>query len=68
METLQINSNKSARTFTIRKIYFENGKKKFTTKFRTYQFSKEEFKSADWFWTTNDWKNFLKTNDYYVVK
>jgi hypothetical protein len=64
MENLQINSNKSARTFTIRKL--QNNK--VYAKFRTYQFSKEEFKSADWFWTTNDWKNFLKTNDYYVVK
>ena len=57
-EILKISSNKAKRTFTIRTKY---------AKFRTLQFTKEEFEHADFFWTGNDWRQFLKTNDYYKV-
>lgn len=57
---IKISSNKSARTFTIRK----NG-----SKYRTGQFEKSEFLEAQRFWTGNDWMNFLKySGDYYIVK
>ena len=58
-EILKISSNKAKRTFTIRTKF---------AKFITLQFSKEEFEHADFFWTGNDWKQFLKTDDYYKVK
>ena len=57
-EILKISSNKTKRTFTIRTKY---------AKFRTLQFSKEEFEHAEFFWTGNDWKQFLKSDDYYKV-
>ena len=57
-EILKISSNKQKRTFTIRTKY---------AKYRTLQFNKDEFEHADFFWTGNDWKQFLKTDDYYKV-
>ena len=57
-EILKISSNKAKRTFTIRTKY---------AKYRTLQFTKEEFEHADFFWTGNDWKQFLKSDDYYKV-
>ena len=57
-EVYKISSNKGRRTFTIRTKY---------AKFRTLQFSKEEFEHADFFWTGNDWSQFLKTDEYYKV-
>ena len=57
-EILKISSNKAKRTFTIRTKY---------AKFRTLPFTKEEFEHADFFWTGNDWKQFLKSDDYYKV-
>ena len=55
---MKTTSNKSARTYTIR----VNG-----SKYRTFQMSKQEFDSA-YYWAENDWRQFLKTNEYYVVK
>ena len=55
---MKTTSNKSARTYTIR----VNG-----NKYRTLQMSKQEFDSA-YYWTENDWKQFLKTDEYYSVK
>ena len=57
-EIFKISSNKAKRTFTIRTKY---------AKFRTLPFTKEEFEHADFFWTGNDWRQFLKTDDYYKV-
>lgn len=52
-------SNKSARTFTIRK----NG-----SKYRTVKMSKYEFTNS-LHNTSNDWDNFLRQSDeYYVIK
>ena len=57
-EILKISSNKSKRIFTIRTKY---------AKYRTLPFTKEEFEHADFFWTGNDWKQFLKTDEYFKV-
>ena len=56
---LRISSNQSKRTFIIRTD---------SAKYRTLPFSKEEFNHADRFWTGNDWKQFLKTDEYYKLK
>lgn len=50
------------RTFTIR-VHFQDGT---ITKYRTIKLSKEEFESQIQN-TKNDWKQFLKTDDYYKV-
>lgn len=57
-EEIRISSNKSKRTFTI-----------ITTggKYRTYPTTKSEFEANEYN-TGNDWKQFLKTDNYYKVK
>ncbi len=55
---IKVTPNKSQRTFTIRRQGI---------KFRTLQMSREEFNSAE-YWTGQDWSNFLKTDEYYIVK
>lgn len=55
---IKVTPNKSQRTFTIRRQ---------SIKFRTLQMSREEFDSAE-YWTGQDWSNFLKTDEYYIVK
>lgn len=55
---IKVTPNKSQRTFTIRRQGI---------KFRTLQMSREEFDSAE-YWTGQDWSNFLKTDEYYIVK
>lgn len=62
-QTIKVVANHSKRTFTIRT--YVNGK--FSSKYRTIQFSKEEF-SENEYNTEKDWQQFLKTNDYYPVK
>ena len=57
-EIYRISSNKGKRTFTIRTN---------SAKYRTLQFSEEEFFFADSFWDAQDWKQFLKTDDYYKI-
>lgn len=54
---MKITSNKSKRTFTIRK---EN------SKFRTLEMSKEEFEECEYN-TFSDWKDFLRKGSYYEV-
>lgn len=54
-------ANYSAQTFTIRKTDGE-----FKSKYRTIRLSKDEFNSC-LHNTENDWKQFLKSDDYYVV-
>jgi len=61
-ETIKVASNQSKRTFTIRKYF--NGK--VFAKYRTIEMSKEEFDSEEMN-TENDWKQFLKSDDYYSV-
>ena len=55
---IKVSSNQSKKTFTI---------KTKSGKYRTLPFSKEDFERADFFWTGNDWQNFLKTNEYYKI-
>jgi hypothetical protein len=55
---MKITSNKSARTFTI---------KNETATYRTFKMSKQEFDSCQYN-TENDWKQFLKSDEYYKVK
>ena len=56
--TIKVSSNKSERTFTI---------KTDSSKYRTLKMSKEEFNSCINN-TGNDWSDFLKSDDYYVVR
>ena len=56
---MKATANKSKRTFTLR-----DG----NNKYRTQKMSKQEFESAYYYWTSNDLKKFLKTDEYYIVK
>lgn len=62
-QTIKVTANESARTFTIR-TYVDG---KLNAKYRTVKFSKEEFENESNN-TENDWKHFLKSSDYYLVK
>jgi hypothetical protein len=61
-ETIKVTPNYSKRTFTIRK-YIDG---KFFTKYRTIEMNQEEFDTEEMN-TENDWKQFLKSDDYYTV-
>ena len=61
-ETIKATANQSKRTFTIRK-YTEG---KLFTKYRTIEMSQEDFDTEEMN-TENDWKHFLKSDDYYTV-
>ena len=63
MKIIIANPNHKNRTFTI-KTYI-NGKLNF--KYRTIKLSKPEFEN-ELNNTENDWSQFLKYNDYYLVK
>jgi hypothetical protein len=56
--TIKATPNHSARTYTLR-----TG----TAKYRTIRMSKYEFNNC-LYNTSNDWEQFLKTDEYYVVK
>jgi hypothetical protein len=60
--TITATPNHSKRTFTIRKYY--NGK--LFVKYRTVQMGLVEFDETEMN-TFQDWKDFLKGDDYYVV-
>jgi len=61
--SIKVTANESSRTFTIR-TYVDG---KLSNKYRTIKLSKEEFQS-EINNTENDWKEFLKSSDYYIVK
>lgn len=61
-ETITATANQNKRTFTIRKTYSDGSK----VKYRTYEMSQDEFDSCEMN-TENDWKQFLKSDDYYKV-
>ena len=63
MKTIKANPNYTNRTFTIRT--FINGK--LNNKYRTIKLSKPEFEN-ELNNTENDWSQFLKSNDYYLIK
>ena len=58
-EEIKVVSNQRERTFTIQTS---------AARYRTYQFEQDEFDRAELHWTGNDWKEFLKTDEYYKVK
>lgn len=60
--SVEVKPNESKRTFTIRK--YTDGK--LTTKYRTYPMSNHDFDS-NLNNTENDWKQFLKSDEYYKV-
>ena len=62
METIKATANHSKRTFTIRK-YIDG---KLFAKYRTIEMTPEEFDS-ELMNTENDWKQFLKSDDYYKI-
>ena len=61
-ETIKVAANQSKRTFTIRK-YIDD---KLYVKYRTIEMNQQEFDSEERN-TENDWKQFLKSDDYYTV-
>jgi len=61
-ETIKVTSNQSKRTFTIRK-YIDG---KFFVKYRTFPTSQDDFDTEEYN-TENDWKQFLKSDNYYKV-
>jgi len=62
IETIKATLNYSKRTFTIRK--YISGK--LFVKYRTIKMSEDEFNSESMN-TCNDWKQFLKSDDYYKL-
>jgi len=62
-ERIKATANHSKRTFTIR-TYFDG---KIFAKYRSFPLTPEEFES-ELNNTENDWRQFLKTNEYYKVK
>jgi len=60
VQTIKAKANYSKRTFTIRKYI---GGQLFA-KYRTTKMGKEDFDSENMN-TENDWKQFLKSDDYY---
>lgn len=61
-EKIKVKPNKRQRTFTIR-IYIDE---EIFAKYRTCPMSKEEFEREEMN-TENDWRQFLKSDDYYEV-
>lgn len=55
---IKVTPNNRSRTFTIR----TGG-----AKYRTNRMDKDEFEGAK-YWTGNDWNQFLKTDEYFVVR
>jgi len=60
---IKVSANQKERTFTIRQYL----RGKIFSKYRTFKMSKIEFLSESNN-TVLDWKNFLLSNDYYLVK
>ena len=63
IETIKATANQKNRTFTIRK-YIDG---KLFAKYRTIKMSKKDFKSEEMN-TENDWKHFLRSEDYCIIK
>jgi len=62
IETIKVRANQNDLTFTIRKYI----NRKLSVKYRTIKMTKDEFDSEEMN-TESDWKQFLKSDDYYVV-
>lgn len=63
LESYAVKQNKSKKTYTIRCYSLNN----LYAIYRTLPMSKEDFNNA-YYYTQNDWRNFLKTDEYYKVK
>ena len=63
LKKITAKENQRDKTYTIRT--YENNK--LTAKYRTIPMSIEEFESSKYN-TENDWRQFLKTDEYYPVK
>ena len=61
-ETIKVKANQRLRTFTIRKYINE----KLFVKYRAIELNQDEFDREEMN-TENDWKQFLKSDDYYIV-
>lgn len=59
---IKATANHSQRTFTLRIAYADGS----TVKYRTIKMSRDDFQSS-LNNTTNDWNQFLKTNEYYKL-
>ena len=55
--------NKKNRTFTIRQY----NKTELISKYRTIKMNKQEFNS-NLYNTFNDWRNFFKSDEYYIIR
>jgi len=62
IETIKVRANQNDLTFTIKKYI----NRKLSVKYRTIKMTKDEFDSEEMN-TESDWKQFLKSDDYYVV-
>lgn len=62
--TIKATANHGKRTFTLR--IYDNGH--LYAKYRTIPQDRENFNYYANFATQNDWRQFLKTDEYYVVK
>ena len=63
MKTIKATANHHAQTFTLR-VYHDN---KLTSKYKTFLMDKNEFDSC-LHNTEKDWKQFLKSEEYYKIK
>jgi hypothetical protein len=63
LDKIKATPNYSKRTFTIKKYHND----KLIAKYRTIPMSSEEFEKQE-VNTENDWRQFLKTDEYYPVK
>lgn len=59
LPSIRVTANRSKRTFTLRKG---------SSIYRTNKFESQEFHSALMHWTQSDWRQFLKTDEYTVIK
>ena len=60
--TFVATANNSKKTYTLRR--YTNGR--LCTKFRTLPMNQQEFDDC-WYKTDGDWKEFLKSEDYFIV-
>jgi hypothetical protein len=63
MYTITATPNNKARTYTIRQY----DKAILISKFRTFKMNKQDFKSNQYN-TLNDWRNYLKSDEYYKIR
>jgi hypothetical protein len=65
--SIEATPNYSKRTFTIRRLWVDGGKKELYSKYRTTKMSKDDFESS-LYNTENDWHHFLRANEVVTIK